>query len=773
MRTLHATLLDQILSVLRRNGHVLLPADTCGRVLELLLLLDTHWTKQRLASSYKLVWVGHMASNVLTYVQSQLEWLSTTLGRQFDSQRGHPLVLSSVDVCTSVAQVKELEREGLPMVVVASGGSLDCGPARDLLVEWGEDAENAIVFTDAQVCTLRGSNVSVVQERRGGEGGRSGGEATALVGEAMGAELPSVANPNAVSHLSSAAQLLDKWCDAKLAGAEMEDEITVDVLVPTRSPLEGKELAEFNAREEQERRKRAAEEERIALLKEVELARGRLRLGEEDLAREQANVESTSASRIEEDEMEEKGAANSGQATTTTSSRTKSRFDSNLFLKFSKPLFMTFSDQEEAVGIGQDPSVAKFGIGESIGYSDSVMVDDYGIATISEKFHDLVTGSDPSKYSLQAGGTGRVGDDALWMKRGGGRLTSSSGYGGQDKPSLPAQRSANVIGGDGKNVNPATGAAEDDAADEVALEIADLSEGQGIIRGHNGRPPTKVYTVPRQLEVLAEVSYIPLEGRVTSRAARQTVRALQPRQVVILGGGSPPHRPGYRSNHIAVDDVAVITDDEGNNNIPTRQRNTWVGEARALAEAVRDVTVPDQESIFIPDNGEALELSVGHAAYSVRLIDTPYGGDEMDVDDDWDDGLQQVENSLFGADEVKVGQYTVRFVNCVATGQKVAADGSAVLAPRRVKHTASAVDENSPHILLSDGEVLLTDLRLEMIAQGLKAEYSTHAGYQQLIVNGRVAVMKDQATGRIHVEGPLCQDYFTVRSIVCSQYTTL
>jgi len=68
------------------------------------------------------------------------------------------------------------------------------------------------------------------------------------------------------------------------------------------------------------------------------------------------------------------------------------------------------------------------------------------------------------------------------------------------------------------------------------LEVADLSSGKGIIKGRNGRPPVKVSVVPRRLEVLAEVAYTPLEGRANARAARQSVRALQPRHLVVIGG---------------------------------------------------------------------------------------------------------------------------------------------------------------------------------------------------------------------------------------------
>ena len=123
------------------------------------------------------------------------------------------------------------------------------------------------------------------------------------------------------------------------------------------------------------------------------------------------------------------------------------------------------------------------------------------------------------------------------------------------------------------------------------LEVADLSKGKGIIKGRNGRPPIKVSTIPRRIEVLAEVVYIPLEGRVDARAARQSVRALQPRHLVIIGGP--------KSNSLLLaDSLRTIGPSSAN----------------------RDKGV----LAHIPIDGETVKLSVGHAAYSVRFIDNPY-----------------------------------------------------------------------------------------------------------------------------------------------------
>lgn len=381
---------------------------------------------------------------------------------------------------------------------------------------------------------------------------------------------------------------------------------------------------------------------------------------------------------------------------------------------------MTFDYREEAVGIGQSDSTAKYGIGESVGRSGEVLEDDYGIAVQSERFTDIVSGVDPSKF---ASGSGRLGEDVL--RRG-------LGY------SIDAKRPSAKAGAAGASAAAARVSEDEDQedmdelADELAVEAVDLSEGNGIIRGRNGRPPTKVSTVVRKLEVLAEISYVPLEGRVDARAARQSVRALQPRRVVVMGGPCPPEQ-------------AATTD--------------LVDEVTLLAEAAKSFAT-DKEPILTPSDNETVELDVGHFAYAVRLIDTPYQSSE-------EKAASQEAPLPVEIYETKLGICTVSTVDFVATGQKVALDGSLVLAPR-----LSSGDE-IPHAYLSDGDVLLTDLRAELIAAGLKADYSAKTGYSQLVVNGKIIIRKANDSGKIDVEGPLCEDFYTVRKIVCGQFVTL
>ena len=558
------------------------------------------------------------------------------------------------------------------------------------------------------------------------------------------------ANNNVITQPSvftTAAQLIFKWCQAKYLGREMEDVILVDALHPHRAPLAGKDLIEFNKEEEKMRQLKREEEEKQAMLREVELARGRLRLGIK-----------------QEDKDEPK--------------KKKSKFNSSLFFKFSKPLYLTFEVREEAIGIGGQPDrVAKYGVGESIGYKNDdendILEDDYGIAVMKDRFVDIVTGVDNNKYTKDKMKKHQQGDGAL-------------GFGSDGRPVLPSINGTEDMESPEDKVN--------NSENEMALEAADLSEGKGILRSRNGRPPLKVSTIPRQVQVLAEVSYVPLEGQINARAARQYVRALQPRQVVILGGGGADNdftssdddlllqqQQTQALKYLRRDATTLLnsTMEENDNDklidlnaVFGWDNNTAInGEAALLADVVREFTIGtsnkiSNDSVYLPYDYQTEELDVGHAAYPVRLMDTPYIPPNAPAPTN-----ENEENASDELYEAKMGDYAVSLIHYIATGQKVASDGSIVLAP-----PITTQQQQQKSVMISNGEVLLSDLRSEIIAQGMKAEYTTNVleGYQQILVNNKIIVRKSQENrSKIDVDGPLCEDFWIVRNIVCSQYVTL
>ena len=78
-------LLDSIMATLRNDGSILMPVDTAGRVLELMLMLEKHWAVNRL--SYPLALLSPVAYNTLEFAKSQLEWMNETVAKEFESSK--------------------------------------------------------------------------------------------------------------------------------------------------------------------------------------------------------------------------------------------------------------------------------------------------------------------------------------------------------------------------------------------------------------------------------------------------------------------------------------------------------------------------------------------------------------------------------------------------------------------------------------------------------------------------------------------------------------
>jgi Cft2 family RNA processing exonuclease len=149
-------LVDSITKTLKGRGNVLMPVDTAGRSLELLQLLNQHWTYYQLAANYTLVFFNHVAFNVVEFAKSQLEWLSDDIARRFESSRQNAFDLQSVRIVHSMAELQRLKQ---PYVVMASMETLNCGPAKDLFLAWASDPRNLILFTQTPPATSFGHQV--------------------------------------------------------------------------------------------------------------------------------------------------------------------------------------------------------------------------------------------------------------------------------------------------------------------------------------------------------------------------------------------------------------------------------------------------------------------------------------------------------------------------------------------------------------------------------------------------------------------------------------
>eukprot|EP00479_Gromia_sphaerica_P011846 TRINITY_DN6022_c0_g1_i1.p1 TRINITY_DN6022_c0_g1~~TRINITY_DN6022_c0_g1_i1.p1 ORF type:complete len:250 (+),score=27.03 TRINITY_DN6022_c0_g1_i1:201-950(+) len=126
-------LIEKLMSALRDCGNVLIPTDTAGRVLELLMILHQHWTVTN--SQLCILWCISQIrlKHTIDFANSMIEWMSDSVQRQFDADRAGPFNFENLRIATKRS---DLERCPKPMVVLATNAHLEGSFAQDLLLEW-------------------------------------------------------------------------------------------------------------------------------------------------------------------------------------------------------------------------------------------------------------------------------------------------------------------------------------------------------------------------------------------------------------------------------------------------------------------------------------------------------------------------------------------------------------------------------------------------------------------------------------------------------------
>ncbi|XP_057952872.1 cleavage and polyadenylation specificity factor subunit 2 isoform X2 [Malania oleifera] len=143
--------LDAILKTLNADGNVLLPVDTAGRVLELILILEQYWAQNHL--SYPIFFLTYVASSTVDFVKSFLEWMSDSIAKSFEHTRDNAFLLKHVTLLINKGELEKVP-DG-PKIVLASMASLEVGFSHDIFVEWATDVKNLVLFTErGQFATL-------------------------------------------------------------------------------------------------------------------------------------------------------------------------------------------------------------------------------------------------------------------------------------------------------------------------------------------------------------------------------------------------------------------------------------------------------------------------------------------------------------------------------------------------------------------------------------------------------------------------------------------
>ncbi|XP_072976478.1 cleavage and polyadenylation specificity factor subunit 2 isoform X2 [Typha angustifolia] len=136
--------IDTILKALTADGNVLLPVDTAGRALEIILILEQYWAQQHL--SFPIFFLTNVSTSTIDYVKSFLEWMSDSIAKSFEHTRDNAFLLKHVSLIINKNELEKLT--DVPKVVLASMASLEVGFSHDIFVELATDTKNLVLFTE-------------------------------------------------------------------------------------------------------------------------------------------------------------------------------------------------------------------------------------------------------------------------------------------------------------------------------------------------------------------------------------------------------------------------------------------------------------------------------------------------------------------------------------------------------------------------------------------------------------------------------------------------
>ncbi|KAI0265838.1 beta-lactamase-like protein [Gloeopeniophorella convolvens] len=235
-----AALIDTITTTLSSRSSLLLPCDASTRVLELLVLLDQHWSFARL--KFPICLLSRTGREMLTFVRSMMEWLGGTVSKEDvgeDAQGGtgkrankrrreedvdedaigaFALRFKHLEFFSSPQALMQTYSSKEPKLVLAVPASLSHGASRVMFTEFAAIPDNVILLTG-----------------RGEEG---------TLGRAL------------FERWDGAQRAEDKWNNGKLGNNVMLDG-SLELRLNSRVPLAGAELEVFQQKQRAAREKAA------------------------------------------------------------------------------------------------------------------------------------------------------------------------------------------------------------------------------------------------------------------------------------------------------------------------------------------------------------------------------------------------------------------------------------------------------------------------------------------------------------------------------------
>ncbi|KAF5333487.1 hypothetical protein D9611_002645 [Ephemerocybe angulata] len=161
-----AALIDTITATLSSRSSLLLPCDSSTRILELLVLLDQHWSYSKL--HFPICLLSRTGREMLTFVRSMMEWLGGTISkedvgddgkrryhnrRRRDEEEGEDalgalaLRFKHLEFFPNPQALLQRHSSKDPKLILAVPASLSHGPSRHLFADFAAVPDNVVLLT--------------------------------------------------------------------------------------------------------------------------------------------------------------------------------------------------------------------------------------------------------------------------------------------------------------------------------------------------------------------------------------------------------------------------------------------------------------------------------------------------------------------------------------------------------------------------------------------------------------------------------------------------
>ncbi|KAF7985231.1 hypothetical protein HWV62_7878 [Athelia sp. TMB] len=162
-----SSLIDTITTTLGSRSSVLVPCDSSTRLLELLVLLDQHWTYQRLR--FPIVLLSRTGEEMLAFVRSMMEWLGGTVSKEDVGEEGtggrqqnkrkrddandedalgaFALRFNHLEIVMTPQALLQRYSSKEPKLILAVPVSLSHGPSRSIFTEFAAIPDNVLLLT--------------------------------------------------------------------------------------------------------------------------------------------------------------------------------------------------------------------------------------------------------------------------------------------------------------------------------------------------------------------------------------------------------------------------------------------------------------------------------------------------------------------------------------------------------------------------------------------------------------------------------------------------